>query len=383
MSAKMARSGTTGGLTLEIKKAATAASAKQRKKIELNGSTSILPKLSMEAWPFKASRLYKAIALAIAAPALAADKVTFGTNWLAEAEHGGFYQAVADGTYAKYGLDVTIVQGGPQSPNEALLISGKVDFFMGSQSQLYDDVKEGRPMISVGAVFQKDPQVLMAHPDAGIENFGDLAKATTIFMGNDAITTYFAWMKQNFPGFKDEQFKPYTFNPAPFMADKNSAQQGYITSEPYAVEHADGGFTPKLFLLADAGYDPYSELIETTQKLVDTNPDLVQRFVDATIIGWANYLYGDNKAANELIKKDNPDMTDDQLAFSVEEMKKYGLVVSGLAETKGIGCTDDARQKSFFDKVVKIGLYDAGLDYTKAYTNKFVCKGVGLDLVKK
>jgi NitT/TauT family transport system substrate-binding protein len=323
------------------------------------------------------------LALATALPALAADKISFGTNWLAEAEHGGFYQAVADGTYAKYGLDVTIVQGGPQSPNEALLVSGKVDFFMGSQSQLYDDVKEGRPVISVGAVFQKDPQVLMAHPDVGIETFGDLAKATTIFMGNDAITTYFAWMKQNFPGFKDEQFKPYTFNPAPFMADKNSAQQGYITSEPYAVEHAEGGFKPKLFLLADAGYDPYSELLETTQKLVDTNPDLVQRFVDATIIGWYNYLYGDNKAANELIKKDNPDMTDDQLAFSVDEMKQYGLLVSGLAETKGIGCTDDARQKSFFDKVVKIGLYDADLDYTKSYTNKFVCKGVGMELMKK
>ena len=322
------------------------------------------------------------LALAAAAPAYAADKVTFGTNWLAEAEHGGFYQAVADGTYAKYGLDVTVVQGGPQSPNEALLISGKVDFFMGSQSQLYDDVKEGRPMISVGAVFQKDPQVLMAHPDAGIETFGDLAKATTIFMGNDAITTYFAWMKQNFPGFKDEQFKPYTFNPAPFMADKNSAQQGYITSEPYAVEHADGGFTPKLFLLADAGYDPYSELIETTQKMVDTNPDLVQRFVDATIIGWANYLYGDNAAANARIKKDNPEMTDARIAYSIAKMKEYGIVDSGDTMRGGIGAMTDARMKSFFDKMVASGVTKAGIDYKKAYSLQFINKGVGVDLRK-
>ncbi len=323
------------------------------------------------------------LALGTALPAAALDKVSFGTNWLAEAEHGGFYQAVADGTYSKYGLDVTIVQGGPQSPNEALLISGKVDFYMGSPTQLYDDVKNGVPMISVAAIFQKDPQILMAHPDAGINTFADLAKADTIFMGNDGFTTFFAWMKQNFQGFHDEQFKPYTFNPAPFMADKNSAQQGYVTSEPFAVEHADGGFTPQVFLLADAGFDPYATLIETSQKLVGSNPDMVQRFVDATIIGWYNYLYGDNTAANALIKKDNSEMTDDQIAFSIAQMKKYGIVVSGIAEQKGIGCTDDARQKSFFDKVVKIGLYDASLDYTKSYTNQFVCKGVGMNLMPK
>jgi NitT/TauT family transport system substrate-binding protein len=323
------------------------------------------------------------LALAAAAPAAAADKVSFATNWLAEAEHGGYYQAVADGTYAKYGLDVTIVQGGPQSPNEALLISGKVDFYMGGMLSVYDDVKNSVPMLNVAAIFQKDPQVLLAHPDVGIETFADLTKATTIYMGNDGFTTYFAWMKQSFPGFKDEQFKPYTFNPAPFMADKMSAQQGYLTSEPFAIAHAEGGFEPKVFLLADAGYDPYSTTIETTQKLVDENPDLVQRFVDATIIGWYNYLYGDNSAANALIKKDNPEMTDDQIAYSIAKMKEYGILVSGAAAEKGIGCMTDERQKEFFEKVVKIGLYPADLDITKGYTTKFVCKGVGMDLMPK
>lgn len=318
---------------------------------------------------------------ALAGVAHAQDKVSFGTNWLAQGEHGGYYQAIADGTYKKYGLDVTIVPGGPQSANEALLISGKVDFYMGGIFSVYDDVKQGIPAINVAAIFQKDPQVLIAHPDAGIETFEDLTKLDTIFMGNDGFSTYFTWMKANFPGFKDEQFKPYTFNPAPFIADKRSAQQGYLTSEPLAVKNATG-VEPKVFLLADQGYDPYSTTIETTTKLVDENPDLVQRFVDATAIGWYNYLYGDNTGANDLIKKDNPEMTDEQLAYSLDKMKQYGIIVSGAAETQGIGCMTDERQKEFFDKMVALKLVDGSIDYKKGYTTQFTCKGVGLELAK-
>jgi NitT/TauT family transport system substrate-binding protein len=321
------------------------------------------------------------VALSAALPAAAQDKVSFGTNWLAEAEHGGYYQAVADGTYAKYGLDVTIVQGGPQSPNEALLISGKVDFYMGGIFSVYDDVKNGIPAINVAAIFQKDPQVLIAHPDVGIETFADLAKLDTIFMGKDGFTTYFTWMKANFPGFKDEQYKPYPFNPAPFIADPKSGQQGYLTSEPLAITNAMGK-EPKVFLLADAGYDPYSTTIETSTKLVAENPDLVQRFVDATIIGWYTYLYGDNSAGNALIKKDNPEMTDEQLAYSVAKMKEYGIVVSDAAVEKGIGCMTDERQKEFFDKMVALGLVDGTIEFTKGYTTQFVCKGLGVDMMK-
>lgn len=329
----------------------------------------------------KALAIAALLTMTPALPALALDKVSYGTNWLAEAEHGGFYQAVADGTYNKYGLDVTIVQGGPQAANEALLISGKIDFYMGGNLQVLDHVKEGVPVLNVAALFQKDPQVLLAHPDAGMNTFADLAKASTIFMGKDGYITYFAWMKANFPGFKDEQYKPYTFNPAPFIADKNSVQQGYITSEPFAIKQQTG-WEPKEFLLADNGYAPYSTTIETTQALVDKNPDLVQRFVDATIIGWYNYLYGDNKAANELIKKDNPEITDTQIAFTIDKMKSAGILVSGDATTKGIGCITDERSKAFFDTVVKIGLEPADLDYKKGYTTQFVCKGVGMDLAK-
>jgi len=316
-----------------------------------------------------------------AQPAAALDEVTYGTNWLAQAEHGGFYQAVADGTYEKYGLKVKVVQGGPQAANRSLLIAGKVDFYMGSPLGELDAVKEGIPLIDVASIFQKDPQVLLAHPDAGVDKFADLAKLETIFMGKDGYVTYFEWMKKNFKGFSDGQYKPYTFNPAPFIADKKSAQQGYLTSEPYEIGK-QAGWEPKVFLLADNGYNPYSTMITAKTDLVEKNPDLVQRFVDASIEGWYNYLYGDNKAANELIKKDNPEMTDAQIAYSIAKMKEYGIVISGDAETKGLGCITDERYKSFFEEMVKIGVEPADLDYKKAYTTKFVCKGVGMALKK-
>jgi NitT/TauT family transport system substrate-binding protein len=326
-----------------------------------------------------------AVALALGATGVtggqAQDKVSYGTDWVAQAEHGGFYQAVVDGTYAKYGLDVTIVPGGPQAANRALLIAGKIDFYMGGAISSLDAAKEGLPFLNVAAIFQKDPQVLMTHPDAGYETFADLAKAEKIIMGKDVLITKFEWMKKAFPGFHDEQYVPYTFNPAPFIADPKAVQQGYVTSEPFEVER-QGGFKPNIFLFADQGYSAYAETIETSAKLVQENPDLVQRFVDASIIGWYNYLYGDNTKANELIKKDNPEMTDEQIAFSIAKMKEYGIIVSGDAETKGIGCITDAREKDFFDKMVQIGLYDSSVDYTKSYTTQFVCKGVGLDLVK-
>jgi len=308
-------------------------------------------------------------------------KVRFGTNWVAEAEHGGFYQAVADGTYRKYGLDVTIVPGGPQVNNRILLPVGKIDFFLSANLlQAFDAVEQNVPTVSVAALFQKDPQVLLAHPDQGIEHFEDLKKLT-LFVSNEGLASYFQWMKADF-GFRQEQVKPYTFNPQPFLADKRSAMQGYVTSEPYAVER-EGRFKPKIFLLADEGFNTYSTLIETRRELVDKQPDLVRRFVEGSIVGWMNYIYGDNKAANAMIKHDNPEMTDDLLAYSVNKMKEYGIVDSGEALKLGVGAMTDERVKSFFDKMVRAGVVKSTIDVRKAYTLQFVNKGVGLELRPK
>jgi NitT/TauT family transport system substrate-binding protein len=312
------------------------------------------------------------------APAQPLDKIAFGTNWVAQAEHGGFYQAVADGTYRRYRLDVTILQGGPNVNNRLLLPVGRIDMFMSANTlQSFDAVAQNIPTVAVAAMFQKEPQVLMAHPNQGIERFEDL-KRLTLFISKEGMATYFPWLKADY-GFDEAKVKPYTFNPQPFLADKRSAMQGYVTSEPYAVEKA-GGFKPKIFQLADYGLDTYSTLIETRRELVERKPDLVQRFVDASIIGWYNYIYGDNRAANALIKQHNREMTDELIAYSVAKMKEHGIVDSDDTTTLGIGAMTDARVKSFFDKMVRAGVVKASIDPTKAYTLRFVNKRVGIEL---
>ena len=326
---------------------------------------------------------WAAFAVAPMAPAAAQtlDKVSFGTNWVAEAEHGGFYQALADGTYKKYGLDVTIVPGGPNANNRMLLPVGKLDFYLSANTlQAFDAVEQNVPTIEVAALFQKDPQVLIAHPDQNIKKLIDL-KRLTLFISKEGVATYFQWLKADF-GFKEEQVKPYTFNPQPFLADKKSAMQGYVTSEPYAIEK-QGNFKPKIFLLANEGFSSYSTLIETRRELVEKKPDLVQRFVDASIIGWYNYVYGDNAAANALIKRENAEMSDELLAYSVAKMKEYGIVDSGDSLSLGVGAMTDARMQDFFDKMVRAGVVKAGLDYRKSYTLKFIDKKVGLNLRPK
>jgi NitT/TauT family transport system substrate-binding protein len=316
-----------------------------------------------------------------ASSALAADKVSFGTNWLAEAEHGGYYQALVDGTYAKYGLDVTIVPGGPQQANEILLAAGKLDFYMGGNLLLaFDAVDKNVPIVVVAAHLQKDPQIMMSHPGVGLDKWADLPKATA-FIGKEGLGTFYRWMESEY-GFKEENVKPYTFNPGPFIADVHSIQQGYVTSEPFAVER-QGHFKPNIFLLADYGYGTYATTIETRADLIADHPDVVQRFVDASTIGWYHYLYGDNAKANARIKQDNPEMTDEQIAFSIGKIKEYGLVDSGDTLKLGIGAMTDERIKAFYDQMVKAGVVKPGLDYKKAYTLRFVDKGVGLDLRPK
>jgi NitT/TauT family transport system substrate-binding protein len=306
------------------------------------------------------------------------DKVTFATNWVAQAEHGGFYQAVADGTYKKHGLEVAILPGGPNVNHRLQLIAGRVEFYMSANTlQAFDAVAQNIPTLVIAAIFQKDPQVLLAHPDQGIEKFEDLKKLT-LLISKEGLASYFQWMMHDF-GFREQQVKPYTFNPQPFLADKRSAMQGYVTSEPYAVE-TQGRFKPKIFLIAEQGWGSYSTLIETRRDLVANKPDLVQRFVDASAIGWANYLYGDNAAANARIKRDNPEMTDDRIAYSIAKVKEYGIVDSGDALKGGIGAMTDARMKGFFDQMVASGVVKGGIDYKKAYSLQFVNKGVGVEL---
>lgn len=307
--------------------------------------------------------------------------VTFGTNWLPQAEHGGYYQALADGTYEECGLAVTIAPGGPQVNNRALLLAGRIEFHMGGNLlQAFAAAEQGIPLKVVAAHFQKEPQIIMTHPGQGLDEWEDL-KDITLYIGENGFQSFYQWMMDEY-GFTAEQRQPYTFNPAPFLANERSGQQGYVTSEPFAIEQ-QGGFTPNIFLLADQGFNTYATTVEVMQDTIDEMPEAVQCFVDASALGWVNYLYGDPSAANELIKAANPEITDEQIAYSIEKMKEYGIVDSGEALEKGIGAMNGERIESFYRKMVDAGVASPGIDVSSIYTLDFVNKGVGLDEKKR
>ncbi|MBL34127.1 MAG: nitrate ABC transporter substrate-binding protein [Oceanospirillaceae bacterium] len=291
------------------------------------------------------------------------EKVTFGTNWYAQAEHGGFYQAKATGIYEKYGLDVEIKMGGPQVNGMQLLVAGRVDMLMGYPMASINAVSEGLPVVTVAGVFQKDPQSIIAHP--GIESLQEIAdKKMPTYIATSAHTSFYPWLKAKY-GFTDDMIRPYTFSVAPFLADKGIVQQGYVTSEPYAIEQ--GGVKPSVFLMADYGYPPYAETIETTQKMLKKDPELVKKFVQATMEGWASY-FKDPAPGNKLIKEDNPEMTDEQLAFSIATLKEYGLVTGGDAAEKGIGVMTDERWNQLYTLMKDEGLLTKDINVKDVYT---------------
>jgi NitT/TauT family transport system substrate-binding protein len=325
-----------------------------------------------------------ALAFIAAVPAWAAKpkpaapkpvKVTFVTDWKAQAEHGGFYQALATGLYKKAGLDVTIKQGGPSVNTPQLIAAGAVDFAMGSNHfQPLNLVAAGADALAVAAIFQKDPQVLITHPRDDIKTLADM-KGKPIMVSDATISTWWIWAKARY-GFENTQIRKYTFNLAPFLTDKQAIQQGYVTSEPYTIE-TQAKIKPKVFMLADYGYMGYSNLILARGKHVRERPKVVQAFVNASIDGWASYLTGDTKPGNKLIKRDNPEMTDDVIAQAIAQMRTRGMVQGGDAAVLGIGAMTPARWKTFFDLMKANKVYDEKLDVTKAYTLAFVNKRRG------
>jgi NitT/TauT family transport system substrate-binding protein len=312
-----------------------------------------------------------------ATPTLAAERVIFMTDWKPEAEQGGFYEAAAMGFYAKHGLDVQIRSGGSGANPQQLMAAGAVDMAIGSNSFFgLNLVKAGAPVVAVMAAYQKDPEVLILHPDDPANGLADL-KGRSIMISDASIDTMWAWLKGKY-GFDDKQIRKYSGNPAPFIVDKTAIQQGYVTSEPLVIEQK-GGFKPKLFLLADSGYSTYGAMVLAKTDWVLRKPEIVQAFVDASIEGWHAYLNGDAGPADALIKKGNPDMTDDILKYARDRMKEYGIVESGDTKTMGIGAMSDTRWADFFKMASAQKLYPADLDYKKAYTLQFIDKAYGID----
>lgn len=316
-----------------------------------------------------------AACLALTAQARAADKISFGLDWVAEPEYGGYYQALATGIYKKYGLDVSIVQGGPQVNNAQLLVAGRLTFDITSNSFLaLNFVQEGIPFVAVAAGFQKDPDILMAHAGVGDDSFEDL-KGKPIAVSSDTRASWWLYLKARF-GFSDAQLKSYGFSLAPFFANPDLTQEAYVTSEPYLVQQQTGKM-PVVLMISDAGFNGYASLIATSDKLVKTNPALVQRFINASIEGWYSFLYGDPSPAFAAILKANPDMTPGLLHYGYAQLKQRGIVDSGDAKTLGIGAMTDARWQKFFDQMAATGLYDKNMNFRSGYTLQFVDKGFG------
>ena len=325
--------------------------------------------------PLRRRVLLASALAAFASPALAQTKIVFGTDWLAEAEHGGFYQALAKGYYKAHGLDVTIRMGGPQTNPPQQVAAGLVDFQLSSGSfAAMAMAEQGIPVVAVAAFFQKDPEVLVSHPGTGADTIAAM-KGRPIMISAANRTGSWLFLKAKY-GFTDDQIRPYNFSVAPFLADKTAIEIGFVSSEPYQIEKASG-IKPVVNLLADAGYDGYSTVILARSRMVQDHPDVVRAFIDASIEGWRSYME-DPASGDALIRKDNPDITQDVLDNSVKVMRDYGIVDSGDSLTLGIGAMTDARWKGFFDTMVQAGLYKPDLDYHKAYTLQFVDAKYGM-----
>jgi NitT/TauT family transport system substrate-binding protein len=297
-------------------------------------------------------------------------KVVLATDWKAEAEHGGFYEAKAEGLYAKAGLDVQIMMGGPSVNVPQLLAANAIDFGIASNQFIaMNAAQHGVPATAVMASFQKDPQVLITHQRDDINSIADMA-GKPIMISDATVGSFWLWLKAKY-GFTDDQIRKYTFNLAPFLSDPKAIQQGYVTSEPYQIEKATGK-KPKVFLLADYGYPGYGSIVMARNDLIDSHPELVRAFVQATIQGWQDYLEGNPAPANKLIKKDNPEMSDDVLAQAIAKMKQYNIVIPDKLGDAGIGQMSNERWQQFYQLMNDYGLLSPDFDYTTAYTLEFL-----------
>jgi len=302
--------------------------------------------------------------------AAALEHIVFATDWKAQAEHGGFYQAVAKGFYAAHGLDVEIRQGGPGVNIPQLMGAGAIDFGMGSSSFMpLNMLREGAGAKAVMAVFQKSPEILMTHPRTDITSLAGM-KGQPIMLADASIGAVFVWLKARY-GFEDSQVRKYTFNMAPFLSDPKAIQQGYLTSEPFMYE-TQTGKKPQIFLYADNGYPSYATLVMVSQRMIDAKPEIVQAFVDATQGGWRDYLHGDPTPGNAAILHDNPEMSAAIIAQAIEKMNAYGIIESGDAQKRGIGAMTDARWNEFFGVMRASGVYPPNMNVRGAYTLQFI-----------
>ena len=302
---------------------------------------------------------------AFSIPTYANENITLLTSWYAQAEQGGYYQALATGIYKRYGLDVSIKSGGPQINGMQLLLSKRADVIIGYDLQLLEAVQRGFQAKAIAAPFQFDPQGLLTH--ASVTSLDGL-KNQTILVSSSGQSTWWPWLKGKYH-LSDSQVRPYTFNIQPFVADPNMAQQAYVSSEVFQAKKA--GVKSNFFLFSEHGYPPYGGILITRPDMINNHKEAMQKFVQASMEGWVSYL-NHPAPGNALIKKDNPNMTDDLLDWAVLQIKNHHLIDGGDAATLGWGIMTQSRWQKTRDFMVNAKLLNADTDWKQAYTTEFV-----------
>jgi NitT/TauT family transport system substrate-binding protein len=315
-----------------------------------------------------AGSLFTLGALLLAMPATAAEKLRFGLNWLPQAEMCGFYQAQAAGLYAKAGLDVEIVPGGPDRNLPLQIAAGDLQLAMGSGFTTLNMIQRGIPAQTFAAYLQKDPQTLVAHADQGVETLEDL-KGRPIMIAKFSQTEFWQFLKQKY-GFSDSQLRPYAYSSVPFLANPKAVQQGYITEDAYLLGK-DLPKPPVSILLADYGYANYASTVYALTRYIEAHPGLIAAFADASRQGWEECAKGDYSPAMKAVLAANPEHGEALFHFKMKQMRERELIDSGDARLYGPGAMSDAHWKEFFQSMSAAGLYPPDLDYKSAYTLKF------------
>jgi NitT/TauT family transport system substrate-binding protein len=325
-----------------------------------------------------AALLLGAALLATPAMAQPLTRITFGTDWRAQAEHGGWYLAAEEGLCRRYGLELTVRQGGPQINVVQQVAAGVVDYQLGSESFMpLNMAREGVPVLAVAALAQKTPRVLLSHRGVGLDTLEQM-RGRPIMISPSAREGFWLFLRARY-GFTDDQIRPYTFNMAPFLADRNAIMQGFISSEPFKVR-SEGNIEPNVILLSDHGFDSYSNLILTRGDRVARNRDQVQGFVNCSIEGWYRYLYHDRARADAAILRDNPEMTQETINNAVQVMRERGIADSGDSLELGLGAMTEARWRSFYELMASVNHYPRDMNWRAAFTLDFVNRRHAIEL---
>jgi NitT/TauT family transport system substrate-binding protein len=285
-------------------------------------------------------------------------------DWYPQPEVGGFYTAQMLGYYKAEGLDVSMLPLPQYGSVAQIVATGKAEFGLGSSVDILEWDSNGLPLLAVAATMQHDPQAVMVHSNSPIRDFKDLDGHTI------AAQTGAVWLKYVIAryGLRDVRQIPSTRSIANFLADPDYVQQIFVTSEPYFAKQAGAGV--RTMLISSSGYDPYRVQF-TTRDFATRHPDIVAKFVRASIRGWQEYLH-DPAPTNALLLKLNPALNPAQEAYTAQALRDGGFITGDAAKNEQIGRMSAARWQATDDQLKSLGIVGRSFDPATAYSLRFL-----------